>query len=373
MAKILVVDDEPDIVRMVSKILENQGHTVVSGNDGEAALAAVAEHHPDLVLLDLHLPGLNGFEVCQQLRQQCAHLPVVFLSGAHESSEKLRAFQVGAVDYVTKPFAMEEVAARVETHLQLQRLQQQATERATELERLTTRLTRLEAARRSFLSAVVHDLKNPLTPVLKNSEWLLAQPTDDPEVTDVLRDVYVAASHLNRMVNSLLDVARGEEHALEPNQATVALRAWLEDSLTLARLGLRSRPQRLAATAQDVTVRFDPLLMGRVLQNLLDNALKYAPQDTTVRVQAGRDEHGLLLSVEDAGPGIAPQLRERIFDHWVRGELPQLPLPDRVSHGLGLAFCKQAVEAHHGSITVEDVVPHGTRFVVRLPTVSSCP
>lgn len=370
---LLVVDDSSHFVAILSTMLESRGHSVRVAMQGEEALSLARERAPDLVLLDLHMPGLSGFEVCRQLREQWAHLPVLFLSGAHESSDKLRAFQVGAVDYVTKPFALEEVAARVETHLELQRLQLQATERAAELERLNARLTRLEAARRSFLSAVVHDLKNPLTPVLKNSEWLLAQPTADPEVTDVLHDVHVAASHMNRMVLSLLDVARGEEHALEPQHATVSLRAWLNDSLRLARLSLRSRPGRLTATAQDITVRFDPLLMGRVLQNLLDNALKYAPHDTTVVVDAGRDESGLRLSVEDAGPGIASQLRERIFDHWVRGELPQLPVPARISHGLGLAFCKQAVEAHGGSITVEDVAPHGTRFVVRLPTVSPWP
>jgi signal transduction histidine kinase len=368
---VLVVDDSPQSREILTALLESRGHSVRVAGEGAEALSLAQARAPDLVMLDINMPGLSGFEVCRQLRERwpASQMPVMFLSAAHELAEKVRAFQLGGVDYVTKPFQLDEVAARVEAHLKLCRLQKQSEERAAELEVLNARLNRQEVERRRFLSAVVHDLKNPLTPVLKNSEWLLEQPTTEPEVTEVLRDVHLAANHMHRMVLSLLDVARGDAQALAPRKEPVALRTWLEESLTLARLHVRSQPGRLLASADDATVQLDPLLMARVLQNLLDNALKYAPRGTAVRV-VGRSIDGTLeLSVEDSGRGIPHEARARAFDAWARLEDGRSePDPhERVSHGLGLAFCKQAVEAHGGTIAIEDVTPHGTRFVVTLP------
>lgn len=365
---VLIVDDSVHALEIMAALLESRGHSVRKANGGRQALSLANSHPPDLVLLDVHMPDLDGFEVCKQLRQKWSAptMPVMFLSAANDANDKVRAFALGGVDYVTKPFQFDEVLARVELHLQFKRVQQQALERAEELERVNTQLRRLEESRRTFLAAVVHDLKNPLTPVLKNTEWLLAHKSFDEESTDVLRDVHFAANHMHRMVLSLLDVARSDEGALVPHFTRVALKPWLDDTLALTRLHLRSNPERLIATVIDSHAQFDPTLLSRVVQNLIDNALKYSPHSRPVRVAAEvTSSGGLRVVVEDEGKGVPVEARERVFMAWAQLERDQAPA--RTSHGLGLAFCRQAVKAHGGSIHIEDADPHGARFVVELP------
>jgi two-component system, sensor histidine kinase and response regulator len=367
---VLIVDDCADAREIVATLLESHGHRVRSASLGLEAIELAKSEPPDLVLLDVQLPDVDGFEVCRQLRTRWApsEMPVLFVSATRDVHEKVRAFRLGGVDYVTKPFQFDEMLARVETHLELKRLQQQAANRTRELEALNARLRELEESRSSFLSAVVHDLKNPLTPVLKNTEWLMSQSHDeDGESGDVLRDLYLAANHMNRMVLSLLDVARGSDATLEPKGEAVRLAEWVDEAVSLTRLHLRGEPQRLTVEVQDATVCLDRALMTRVLQNLLDNALKYAPRQAEVRVHArASPDGGFEVVVEDDGPGIPQWARQRIFEPWARVERGDDPYA-RVSHGLGLAFCQKAVEAHGGHIRVEDAAPHGARFVVEVP------
>jgi K+-sensing histidine kinase KdpD len=369
-ADVLVVDDSAHYLEIISAMLESRGHAVRVANGGHEALSLARSKPPDLVLLDIHMPDLSGFEVCRELRKTwtAPQMPVLFLSAGSDSQDKVRAFELGGVDYVTKPFQLDEMMARVELHLELRRLQQQAVDRATELERVNQRLVKLEEGRRRMLAAVVHDLKNPLTPLLKNTEWLLAEATGTDETNDVLRDVHLAAAHTHRMVLSLLDVARSSEGSLEPRLSAVPIGPWLEQVLELTRLHLRHSPWRLLAVADDVAAPFDADLIGRVVQNLVDNALKYSPQLAPVRVTAGLTANGgLRVLVRDEGKGIPAVDRERIFDPWAR--LDEHDAHARVSHGLGLAFCRQAVHAHGGQIRIEPVDPTGACFVVELPCV----
>jgi signal transduction histidine kinase len=355
---VLVVDDSPQNTAILRELLCAHGHTVRVANSGPEALRLVEAQAPDLVLLDVHMPGVDGFEVCRALKAQWgARLPILFVSAAHETMTKLQAFEVGAVDFVTKPFEFAEVLARVDTHLELKR-------RTEDLEKANMQLRALDELRKHFITGLVHDIKNPLTPMLKNTEWLLSQDTTDEDTSEVLRDLHVASNHLYRMVLSLLDVARSSESRLVPKVTPVSVRAWVDEALTLQRLQLRSQPGRLVVDASDGEAHLDPALLSRVLQNLVDNALKYAPRAEVIHVKARAHEGGLRLEVEDRGAGIKPEDRERIFAAWTRLEDGSLA---RTGFGIGLAFCRQAVEAHGGKICVEDAQPRGSRFVVTVP------
>lgn len=357
---VLVVDDSPHHLAILSDFLQARGHAVQVAKGGEEALTLVKSTPPDLVMLDINMPGLNGFEVCRQLRQQwpAEQMPVVFVSGTQDAENKVKAFEMGAVDYVTKPFNFEEVVARVETHLELKK-------RAAALELANEQLRSGDESRRRFITSMVHDIKNPLTPVLKNTEWLLTQPLEDPEVVEVVRDTYVAAKHLHRMVLSLLDLARSTEHQLTPHKETVDIPKWLDETLSLIRLQLRSTPERLVSSCQPGKADFDAVLMSRVIQNTIDNALKYSPRSSPVMVAAKIEGERLLITVEDRGSGVKPEDRERIFAAWTR--VNENDANARTSHGIGLAFCRQAVEAHGGQMTVEEAQPQGARFVVSIP------
>ncbi|MFO0595560.1 MAG: hybrid sensor histidine kinase/response regulator [Myxococcaceae bacterium] len=366
MSDLLVVDDSSQNLEILSTLLSAHGHEVRTATGGQQALQLVDQRTPDLVLLDIHMPDLDGFEVCRTLRERydSAQLPVVFLSAQNDPINKVKAFQLGAIDFVTKPFHFPEVLARVDTHLELKR-------RNRQLEEMNARLRATEEARRNFITALVHDIKNPLTPMLKNTEWLLEQAQEnggvDPEVVEVTRDLHVASNHLYRMVLSLLDVARSDQQGFALRRAPTQLRAFVADSLELLTLRLRAMPGRLVVDVEDAEASFDPAVLGRVLQNLLDNALKYTPSTESIRVSLALEGSELVMVVEDRGAGVPAAARERIFESWV--QLEERPAIPRASHGIGLAFCRHAVEAHGGRITVEDAVPHGARFVVRLPRV----
>lgn len=357
---VLVVDDSAQSLEILSSLLTAHGHQVRAASGGIEALRLVREAPPDLVLLDLHMPDLSGFEVCRRLRQtwDSARLPVVFLSAAEDAESRVKAFQLGAIDFVTKPFDFAEILARVDTHLELKR-------RTLELETSNQKLRDLEVARRRFITSLVHDIKGPLTPLLKNTEWLLEQDVKDEEITEVARDLHVASNYLHRMVLSLLDIARSDERGLTPSPRVTRIGPWLDDALTLARLQLRSQPERLVVQVDaDAEASFDPALMARVLQNLIDNAVKYTPRTQPIFVEARVQNGGLQLVVEDRGPGVKPEDRDRIFEAWVQLDTPA---PGRASHGVGLSFCLQAVEAHGGHLAVTDARPRGARFVVNLP------
>lgn len=361
---VLVVDDSAQNLEILSSLLTAHGHQVRVASGGHEALRLVHDSPPDLVLLDLHMPDLNGFEVCRTLREtwDSTRMPVVFLSATNDAENKVKAFQLGAIDFVTKPFHFPEVLARVDTHLELKR-------RTLELETSNQKLQELEVARRRFITSLVHDIKSPLTPMLKNTEWLLEQSLvsgqSDDEVTEVTRDLHLASNHLHRMVLSLLDVARISERGLELARRVTRLGPWLDDALTLARLQLRSQPGRLSVRVdEEAEASFDPAVMARVLQNLVDNAVKYTPRSQPILLELSAPDGGLRLVVEDRGPGVKPEDRARIFETWVQLDAPA---PGRASHGIGLSFCQQAVEAHGGHIEVTPASPHGARFVVNLP------
>lgn len=369
-ADILVVDDSSPNRDLLSELMREQGHAVRVAGTGEEALELARQRAPDLVLLDVVMPGIDGYQTCRQLHAEATtrSVPVLFLSGSELGSARVKGFEAGGVDFVNKPFDFHELTARVATHLALRRLQRQAEARTAELEQANQRLRELEALRQRLSAAIVHDLKSPLTPVLQNAEWLMNRPGLDGEVQEAVSEVYVAANSMHRLVLSLLDVARSSDTRLVPQRQPVAVRDWLEKATTFARLKARATGHRLQLKSQEADAfSFDPELMGRCVENLLDNALKYAPHGSPVLVSAHcRDEGGLEVRIRDRGPGIPDAMKSRIFEPWTRLDSADDPQA-RSSHGLGLAFCKQAVEAHAGQLAVEDAPGGGSLFVIRLP------
>lgn len=358
---VLVVDDSPETLEIISTLLEANGYEVRRASGGHEALALAGERRPDLVLLDLHMADLDGLEVCRRLRDvsRGERLPVVFVSSERDALLKVEAFRAGAVDYVNKPFEFSEVVARVESQLELVRLEREAAARAFELEAANARLRRLEETRAQFTASLVHDLKNTLTPVLNNSRWLLDSESEEGERRDALRDVHLAARHLHRLALAMLDVARADERGLEPQLSRVDLPAWLDEALELPRLQLRSTPGRLEAHAEGAAV-FDAALLARVVQNLCDNAIRYARTAGPIEVRAqARADGGLTLSVRDHGEGLGAERWAQLGQRWSTGA--------PTGHGLGLAFCQRAVAAHGGTLRAEPAAPRGTLVIAELP------
>ena len=368
---ILVVDDVPANLHLLSGMLRRQGYRVRPVPSGRLALQAVQAQLPDIVLLDVHMPEMNGYEVCRRLKEDptSAGIPVLFISALSEPFDKLDAFESGGVDYITKPLHLDEVRVRVETHLSLRRLQVQLEQRNRQLETLNGQLREAEHTREMLTSAIVHDLKNPLTAILAGTKILLNSHGLDADAHELVEDLFTSADSMHRMTLVLLDVAMTPEPRLVARRADARLADLVAQASRTALLYARFSGHRVAAEASDPEgiVNVDAGLVVRTLENLLDNALKYAPSGTVVRLIArASKDGGLSARVEDSGRGIPPEYRERIFEREARLDR-DVDVHARSSRGLGLAFCHLAVGAHGGRIWVEDNQPKGNVFCVELP------
>lgn len=343
---ILIVDDTPANVLLLVRMLTQRGYCPQPVNSGKLALEAARANPPDLILLDINMPEMNGYEVCEQLKAAAAlkGIPVIFISALHETIDKVKAFQVGGVDYVTKPFQFEEVYARIQTHLQLRRL-----------EKLRDDLTHM----------VVHDLRNPLMTIfglLNILEFDEAKSLSD-STRKFVTLARLGAEDLRNMISSILDVSKlgaGEMklHA-EPCDLDALIRAVVAATQPLP----GNRTVTICEPHPPSTVPTDIVLIRRVLQNLLSNALRYTPSGGDIRITVTPLADEIRVAVTDAGPGIAPEYHQRIFEKFGQVEDPN----NRTGTGLGLTFCKLAIEAHGGHIGVESEVGKGSVFWFTLP------
>ena len=361
---VLIVDDDEVSRETIATALARENVQLAFAASGAEALSTVAAGRVDLVLLDVMMPGMDGFEVCRRLKSDpaLAPIPVILVTALDSPKDLLRGLDAGAEEFVSKPVHRTELRARVRSMLRVKRNYEQMRE-------LSERMLRLHRQRDVLTSFLVHDFKNPLAVIAMNAAVCLKRELPPP-IRQSLADVAGAASLLERMVLDLIDIARNEEGRL-------ALRT--QPSLDLGEVARDvAAGERERADEQRIDVRIeaadappieaDPDLVRRVIANLLDNALKYAPPRSEVRVAIERLDAGVALSVSDCGPGIPEHVRAHVFDRFVRDEHgPEMH--DRRSRGLGLAFCKAAIEAHGGRIGVEPVDPTGVRIRFELPLV----
>ena len=361
-ASILVVDDTPANLQVLVGLLKERGHRVRPVLEGRLALRAARAEVPDLILLDINMLDMNGFEVCEQLKAdpKLADTPVIFISGNTETVDKVRAFSVGGVDYVTKPFQMAEVEARVATHLELRR-------KRRELQESLEALRRLETLRDSLVHMVVHDLRSPLAAIsacLEVIKWDAEEQHRQELAADVETALH-ATRTIIRLVNSVLDVSKmeGAEMRLRLVPADIAAVARESvdelESLVGTRQLVREWPE------DPVMAIVDRDVVSRVLQNLLGNALKFTPATGAITVEVEANDDMVRVAVSDTGPGIPREYRERVFEKF--GQVDAVLRGQRFSTGLGLTFCRLAVEAHGGRIGVDSEVGRGSTFWFVLP------
>ena len=365
---LLVVDDTPAHLQLLSAMLLQRGYRVRTAAGGQLALQAVQQEKPDLILLDINMPDLNGYEVCERLKADAAlrEIPVLFISALGETRDKLKAFAAGGVDYVTKPFQFKEVAARVETHLRLRRLQLELEHRNRQLQENLDQLRKLETLRDNLTHMMVHDMRSPLVGITGNLEYLTphcaALPAED---RDSLRDATSSARRLIDMVSSLLDVSRLEAGKMPINHVLCDLRRLAQETVQRLSGFLQQHPVTIAASPAQVQVRGDNALIQRVLVNLLGNAAKFSPVDSPIQISFQAQPDSLKVMVCDSGPGIPSEYHVKIFEKF--GQVEALRQNQLSSSGLGLTFCKLAVEAHGGGIGVESAPGHGSIFWFTLP------
>ena len=351
---ILVVDDQAANVRVVGTLLGRKGYTVIPAHSGPEALAAVAGHAPDLILLDMMMPGMDGFELLEALREipGLHKVPVVFLTAAQDRDMLLRAFDAGAVDYVTKPFMPEELLARVDAHIGL---------------KLTRdRLERVARERQELVNLVAHDLKNPLSSVLFATEMLQLPDCKPERAPRYVQIIHESASDALGYIRSYLESQSQATHQAAAQSAD--LRETLDWVARRYELQLEAHGMHIAVLAPGNAgqVAIAPMVLRQVVENLVSNAMKYAPEggELELAVQAASPGYWRVLA-RDRGPGIPASLQRELFKPFRR--LTEVDPAAGLSSGLGLSLAKQIIANAGGNLWYEDREGGGACFVIELP------
>jgi two-component system sensor histidine kinase/response regulator len=362
---VLVVDDNHENVALARATLDDEGIQVSTAGNGADAITAFEKTPVDVVLLDVRMPVLDGIETSKRLRALPggAEVAIVFVTAQRDVDTFDKALAAGGDDFITKPYRPAELVVRVHTALRLRRLAAERGELYAQLKRQRDDLQRLELHKQQLVAFLVHDLKNPVNTIELHAQRILQHAAADPRSRDAATKIDDEVRSLLRMITNLLDVGKAEEGRLVPARQHVDTNALVERALADLAVRAGASGVTLVTDVRASGVHADPGLIRRVLANLIENAIRYAPEGSEVRIAAAPAEGGVELSVADTGPGVPAEQREHVFERFVSGG----DTATRTNRGLGLAFSKLAVEAHGGRIWIDDAHP-GAVFHVFLPT-----
>jgi signal transduction histidine kinase len=361
-ANVLIVDDDPTARQVAHAILSVDDYEFRHASGGEAALAEVAREEPDLVLLDVMMPGIDGFEVCRRIRELStrAYLPVMLLTALDSSEDLARGLNAGADDFISKPAQRVELRARVRSLLRIRR-------QHVELVEQRARVEAYYKQREDLVRMVVHDLRSPVTAIQLIASSLLG-PEHHPSARERrdLETIREEARRMGRYLEEMLLMARQEEGRLTLSFGTVDLKKIATETAAALRHVADARAVRIKRIwgPDPALVTGDPALLRRVVDNLITNAIKFSPTRTTIEVAIGAIDEQVILEVLDEGPGVPEEARDRIFEKY---EIVKMRAAGGPQTGLGLPFCRMVVEAHGGSIACLPRQGPGSRFRVGLP------
>lgn len=390
---VLVVDDDPKSVLILSAVLSNSGYEIRSAESAAEALRVFEDITPDLVLLDVMLPDMDGFELCRRLKESEAKkdIPVIFLTSKVESESIVKGFRSGGVDYVTKPFNVTEVLARVKVHLELRRSKQELKKRAQEiaeknrkleeqavqLNENTEKLKEMDRLKSRFFANISHEFRTPLTLIMGPLEKMLIGPrTGEKERKKTINMMLRNSRSLLTLVDQLLGLSRLEHGEMRLRAARQNIVSFLNNvAMCFESLAVENDVDLVFSKGtDDIHLYFDPEKLEKIITNLLSNAFNYTPAGgkISVSVRKHTDIAAYLsgcaeISVHNTGAGIPKEQLPYIFDRFFRGR--NECRFDRKGAGIGLALSKELITLHHGEIDVNSREGKNSwvEFVIRLP------
>jgi len=384
-ATVLVVDDVAHNIEILGIMLREQGMKVIGALSAEQAFRVIETRLPDLILLDVQMPEMDGFTACKLLKENptTKHIPVIFLTACTETADILKGFSLGAVDFVSKPFQAAELFARLRSHIELKHLRDAVLQHNKALEqeiaerkRTEERLRQLDEEKNEFLGIVAHDLRNPLSGIILAADMIetMNGVMASEQVAKKAANIRTAGLYMREIITNLLDI-----NAIEAGQ--MPLSPVLFDIVPRLTESLQTFHDRAADKSitivnelpvSELAVYADPVKTTEIVENLLSNAVKYSPPNTNIYLRAEygtmphSSVHAVVVSVRDEGPGLTDEDKTKIFGKFAR--LSAQPTGGEQSTGLGLSIVKRLVEAMHGQVWCDSVYGQGAEFSIALPT-----
>jgi signal transduction histidine kinase len=360
MPGILLVDDIPDNLKIMGNILRNEGYNVRQVLSGALALQVAELEIPDLILLDIMMPGMDGYEVCRRLKEnpKLKDIPVIFISALNDTSDIVRALKTGGVDYINKPFKAEEVKARVHTHLIIYRQNKE--------------LKELNATKDKFFSIIAHDLRNPFTGFLGLTKMMQEEIKllSTNEIEDMVGLLNTSANDLMSLLENLLEWAKMQRGITSFNPVQFLLTGSILNCIKHSSDSVRKKEITTKINIPaDLKAFADIQMFETVLRNLFSNAVKFTPKGGKVTVSARKENNNFLeVAVSDTGIGMNNDLKDKLFQ--ISEKTGRQGTEGEPSSGLGLIICKDFIEKHGGKIWVESEEGKGTTFYFNLPPAS---
>ncbi len=374
--KILIVEDKQENMDLLVYFLHPQGYEIISVYDGLSALQKVEEEHPDIILLDIMLPKMDGYEVCGRLKKdpETKFIPIIMLTALKELKDKVRALEVGADDFLSKPFENIELLARVKSLLRLKEYHDELQSKNLELAEKNDSLIRMDRFKEDLTNLIIHDMKNPLFVIQGNLQMMsMSMENVPPEILKkYAQRIERSSQQLLRMVVNLLDISRIEEGTIDLKND----RANINEIIDKIIERIKDYPENknkeilvdLDSNLPELTI--DRSVMERVFENLINFSITNLVDEGKVTITtAAVDDQKIQFVTHDNGTQIPKNYHDKIFEKFSQTEIKDSGY--RVDRALGLTFCKMAVEAHKGSMWLDLENKVGNKFIIELPISGS--
>ncbi len=361
---ILAVDDNPTNLDVITVQLRDYGFTIIPVRSGEKALTLMERRLPDLILLDIMMPGgIDGFETCRRLKnnETTKNIPIIFMSALSDTVDKVTGFDLGAVDYITKPFQHEEVISRVSAHLTIRRQQKN-------LEKLNLELRELNASKDRFFSIIAHDLKNPLTVLIGMPEAIMRGSgiLSKDEILELVGDMQCTSENMYALLENLLEWSRAHCDKITFQPEKIDLELLVAICIDCLSQNLKQKEIEVVTQVEpDTFIIVDRDMIETVVRNLLMNAIKFSMNKSKITILSTQKGNYLEITVSDTGVGISDEDCQKLF--LIGEKIQSKGTAGEAGTGLGLILCKEFVEKNGGKIWIKSELDKGTAFTFSVP------
>ncbi len=358
---IMIIDDNPMNLLLTSKILEGFGYQTRTAESGKEGLLKMENEVPSLILLDISMPEMDGYEVCEEIKKndKWHDIPVIFLTANTLTEDLVKGFEKGGVDYITKPFKSEELHVRVKTHLDLSESRNE--------------ILKMNRQRDKLYSIIAHDIRSPLSGILQTID-AIEQGYFDPTSEDfreIIRHLKERTKETSTLLTSLLQWSRAKSDKFEMHPAETNVYVVVSNCLQLLNANAMNKNINIHFDSDEDAVAWcDEVSIHTVIRNLISNAIKFTGSNGSIWIRTKRDDCKLRIEIVDTGVGMAEETIKKIFEQ--NEHYTSTGTNNEQGTGLGLMIVKEFVEKNNGKIIVDSVIGKGSTFVVELPTLKNC-